>query len=592
MKTINGQEKNKSNQVPRIKRPEEELQPGSPVKMKIRSLRGLQLCCAAPVGLQGHLHATQLVDVGELGDEAVMPLDATRKGTLEARILRMKRRAGEEKKAKIWHLELTSRPSLMGAIGLKDSSEYEAALVKWPTLTVGMKLAAAVLSVQKGHLWMEVAPGIKGRVALLDCSTDLAALKSPAQHFQVGQVFTARVLRVKAAQKELDLSLLPFKQTKAIGRLSKVQDGATAAILQLPGRQWGAAHVTELFDVWAKNPQQRLKVGTYHEVAILEETGGETGGETGEADRANRRIEVSLRPSRVRGSKEAAEEKRPSSAKDLKLKQKVSGYVVTAGPQGVFVALSRSLTGRIKLKALTETHILPEAVAKVHPPGSLISDMTVVDITDAGKVELSLRSDDGGLTVEQLSVGDIVSGKVKAVEPFGLFVRLDNSRTDAFIHKSEISDSASTTVDSYKVGTKIAQAKVLKIEGQRIGLTIKPSNFSAEDMEEDASDSDDVQELLAAAREKMKGKKRKKGKTEEPVEEEEEEAAPAPKAPKVQKKKKKVEEVEEAEGNATFLHYIRLIILIKMPFFGFVTLRLTVRPCDPLVSRCFSGGRR
>lgn len=537
-------EKNKSNQVPRIKRPEEELQPGSPVKMKIKSLRGLEVCCAAPVGLQGHLHATQLVDLGELGDEGVTPLDTVvRKGILEARILRMKRRAGEDKKAKIWHLELTCRPSFMGALGLKDSSEYESALVKWPILTEGMKVAAAVQSVQKSHLWMEVGSGIKGRVALLDCSTDLAALKSPTEHFHHGQVFTARVLRVKSAQKELDLSLLPTKQNRSIARLSKVQDGATAAILQLPGKQWGAAHVTELFDVWAKNPQQRLKVGTYYEVVILDDKAG--GDESSAA--TSRRIEVSLRPSLVRGAKVAAEEQRPSSAKDLQLKQKVSGYVVTAGPQGVFVALSRTLTGRIKLKALSETHILPEAVPKIHPPGSLITDMTVIYISD-GKVELSLRTDDG-LTAEQLSVGDIVSGRVKKVETYGLFVRLDNSRTDAFIHKSEISDSASTTVDSYKVGTKIAQAKVLKIEGQKIGLTIKPSNFSAEDVEEDGSDSDDVQELLAAAREKMKGKKRKKVKTEETVEVEDQEEikAPVAKAPKVkaQKKRKQPEKVEE-----------------------------------------------
>ena len=538
--------------MPQIKRPEEELQPGSPVKMKIKSLRGLEVCCAAPVGLQGHLHATQLVDLGELGDDGVTPLDTVaRKGTLEARILRMKRRAGEDKKAKIWHLELTCRPSLMGALGLKDSSEYESALVKWPILTEGMKVAAAVQSIQKSHLWMEVGSGIKGRVALLDCSTDLAALKSPGEHFHVGQVFTARVLRVKSAQKELDLSLLPTKQSRSIARLSKIQDGATAAILQLPGKQWGAAHVTELFDVWAKNPQQRLKVGTYYEVAILDRGEGGEGGEGEGGEAPSKRIEVSLRPSLVRGAKIAAEEQRPSSAKDLQLKQKISGYVVTAGPQGVFVALSRSLTGRIKLKALSETHILPEAVPKIHPPGSLITDMTVIYISETGKVELSLRTDDG-LTAEQLSVGDIVSGRVKKVEPYGLFVRLDNSRTDAFIHRSEISDSASTTVDSYKVGTKIAQAKVLKIEGQKIGLTIKPSNFSAEDVEEDGSDSDDVQELLAAAREKMKGKKRKKGKTDETLEDEEVET-PVTKAPKVKAKKRK--QPEKVEENVAFLQF-------------------------------------
>lgn len=518
--------------MPVIKRPAEELQPGSPVKMKIRSVSGLQVFCAAPVSLQGHLHATQLVDVGELGDEATSPLNAVvRKGTIEARILRLKGRTDEKKrKAKSYHLELTCRPSLMGD-GAKDSSEYASALVKWANLVPGMKLAAAVHSIQKNHIWMEVADGIKGRVALLDCSTDLAVLKSPADHFLVGQVFTARVLRLKSSSKELDLSLLPGNQNRALAKLHRIQEGATAAILQMPGRQWGAAHVTELFDVWAKQPQQRLKIGTIYEVAILDSTAAE-------AD-DSKRVEVSLRSSLVRGTKEAAEEKRPTSAKDLKLKQKVSGYVVRSGPQGVFVALSRSVTGRIMLKALTDTHIMPEAVAKIHPPGSFLGDMTVIDITESGKVELSLRSTEDGLTVEQLSVGDIVSGKVKAVEPFGIFVRLDNSRMVGLIHRSEISDSASTTVDSYKVGAKIAQAKIVKIEGTRIGLTIKPSNFLAEEIEENVSDSDDLQEMLAAAKEKMKGKKRK---TKMEAEVAEAPEAPA-KSPKVKPQKKQEETV-------------------------------------------------
>ena len=102
--------------------------------------------------------------------------------------------------------------------------------------------------------------------------------------------------------------------------------------------------------------------------------------------------------------------------------------------------------------------------------GTLLRDVTVLEVKESG-VELSLTTHEG-LTTEQLSVGDLVSGKVKAVESFGLFIRLENSKIDGFVHKSEISESKSTGVESFKLGMSV-NAKVLKIEGPKVGLTLK-----------------------------------------------------------------------------------------------------------------------
>ena len=250
----------KLSKVPRISRPGEELELGSPVTMRVRSVTGLQVFLAAPVNLQGHVHATQLVDVGDLGSQGSLPLARMQKSrALEARVLRLKRRG------KVWHLELTCRPSLL------KTSDVQQAMISWSNLKPQMTLAAAVVSVHKSHLWMEVAAGIKGRVALLDASNDQAVLRSLGEHFKAGQVFSARVLRVKGSHKELDLSLLPdMPQKKLLGQLTKVQEAALAATLQLPNKRWGAVHITELFDVWTKQPTQRLKVGSFYEVPSLE----------------------------------------------------------------------------------------------------------------------------------------------------------------------------------------------------------------------------------------------------------------------------------------------------------------------------------
>lgn len=75
---------------------------------------------------------------------------------------------------------------------------------------------------------------------------------------------------------------------------------------------------------------------------------------------ASGRVEVSLRSSKVRGTAEAEDERRANDVNDLSKASKVSGYVVSSGPQGVFVALSRTLTGRIPLKKLSDTHIMKD----------------------------------------------------------------------------------------------------------------------------------------------------------------------------------------------------------------------------------------
>eukprot|EP00930_Biecheleria_cincta_P038144 TRINITY_DN26206_c0_g1_i1.p1 TRINITY_DN26206_c0_g1~~TRINITY_DN26206_c0_g1_i1.p1 ORF type:complete len:1998 (+),score=467.03 TRINITY_DN26206_c0_g1_i1:33-5996(+) len=555
--------------VPKILNPEQELQAGSPVKMRLRSIKGLQVFCTAPVGLRGHLHATQFFDLGEVGSGGESPLEGMRKaGVLEARMLRMQQRSAgpedtEVRGDKVWHLEMSIKPSLMEP---KDVSEYEAAVVRWSNLKPGKILAGAVLSAAKNIVWMEVAPGIKGRVLLLDASSDPSVLKSLADHFHPGQVFQTRVLRAVKAQKELDLSLLPTNDAKVsaksgpsvrrrLAKLQKIDDNGSkgmVAIFQLPERRRATAHITELFDVWVKQPTKRLKLGNIYEVAVLRDW------HEAAPEGLEGRAEVSLRPSLVLGRKEAEEERRPPALKDLTVGSKVSGYVLNASPKGIFVALSRSLVARIKLKSISDRPVMKDAVAKLYPPGTLIRDAKVVELdNDAGRVELSLRSAEGSgkMTAEHLSVGDIVSGKVKAVEPYGLFVRLDNSSVDAMVHKSEISDSASISVESYQVGTAIARAKVIKIDGRKISLTVKPSSFDPGELDEEDGedeDSDDIQDLIATVAKEKKEAKRKrdeesaadpdddeaKEEGDEDMEQDEDEAEEEPKAEQKKAKKK------------------------------------------------------
>lgn len=498
--------------VPKYLKPSEELCVGAPVTMKIQHVKGLQVLCSAPVGIRGHIHATQLMDeLPELGSSASMLEEFGQKKTIEARILRMQQHGESQRGAKVWHLELTCRPCMMEA---KETPDYEAANVRWgPLLKRGKRFQAAICEVRKQFLWVELSATVKGKVDLLDATENLSALKAPHEHFQVGQVFNAQVLRAVAKTNMLDLAFVgditgPARLGKTIAKLVKIEEvkgRGVAASFMLPGRRRGFVHVTELFDFWAQFPVRRLKQGTFYEVSVLrgdvkdeEALGGEEGGDGFTA-------ELSLRPSLVHNQAEATNEKRPLKASDLTVGQKVCGYVVNSGEKGVFVALSRCLVARIRLRCLSDQVVLKETVAQLHPVGELIQDAVIVEIdAENGRVELSLRKgggasgQEGKLTVEQLSVGDVVSGRVKAIAKYGLFVRLDNSVVDILVHHSELSDSASMGLDSFKIGTVIPRAKVLELKGKKVWASIKPSNF--DDAGEDEDDDEDIEDLLAAAR--------------------------------------------------------------------------------------------
>jgi rRNA biogenesis protein RRP5 len=518
-----------------VSRPEEELKVGSPMTMRVVSVKGLEVFCAAPNGIRGHVHATHLIDVDKLGSGGKAPVEKIKKkDVLEARVLQTQHREST------WHLELTCRPSLMNP---QDLSIYEDARATWKNLKPGKQVAVAVEAARKNLVWVEVAPGIKGQISALDASADLGVLRALDKHFQRGQVFQAQVLRSQK-KKELDLMLhgsavgpAPLGRTLArLERLEDVSRGGIVAAFRLPGKRKGFVHVTELYDFWAEFPLRRLKPGNIYEAHVVE-GGSEDGTE---------RAELSLRSSYVHGQAESAEEVRPLTAASLKLGQKVSGYVINSGEKGVFVAISRKLVGRIKLKALSDQVVVKQNVASLHRPGELIRQATVVEINaEQNRVELSLRKADKGgkLTVEQLSVGDVVSGRVKAVEKYGLFVRIDNSSVDGLVHRGEISDTASVSLESYQVGSIIPRAKVLKIEGSKLWLGLK---FDPNELEED-EDMDDQEDL--ADIEDDKADQSQKGHTEPSDDEDGEDEAAPKRAKKEAKKAAKVDSLEEDDDD-------------------------------------------
>ncbi len=75
----------------------------------------------------------------------------------------------------------------------------------------------------------------------------------------------------------------------------------------------------------------------------------------------------------------------------------------------------------------------------------------------------------------QLEVGSILGGKVTGVVAFGAFVELEDGNT-GLVHISEVASEFVDDVNKFlKVGQEV-KVKVVSVEGNKIGLSIKKAN--------------------------------------------------------------------------------------------------------------------
>lgn len=156
---------------------------------------------------------------------------------------------------------------------------------------------------------------------------------------------------------------------------------------------------------------------------------------------------------------------------------KVRGKVVNITDYGIFVEIQEELEGLIHLSEL-DWAPRPKHPSKYASIGEEI-EVTVISINnEARKLSLSLKQTKPkpwSLVGEKYAVGDRVSGRIKTITDFGIFVRMPEG-VDGLVHISDISWTKHIKHPSeiYRKGQKI-EAIVLNIdiEKERLALGIK-----------------------------------------------------------------------------------------------------------------------
>ncbi|XP_024021580.1 rRNA biogenesis protein RRP5 isoform X2 [Morus notabilis] len=482
---------------------------GSLVQAEITEIRPLELRLKFGVGFHGRLHITEVYDDNVLEN----PFSNFRVGqTVTAKIVGKINHS--DSKQKSYQFDLSVKPSV-----LTGSSEIEDELATEELdFSTGQRVSGYVYKVDSEWVWLTISRHVRAQLFILDSSCDPAEHTEFQKRFHVGKVITGYILTVNKDKKLLRLVLRPVLSvshkvsdgevlipsenvTAHIcegcilgGRISKILLGVGGLTVQIGPHTYGRVHFAELTDSWVSDPLSGYHEGQFVKCKVLKVI---------QSVKGKFQIDLSLRSSRVGMISQDAKEARKKepqtkfveTIEDLHPDMAVQGYVKNVTPKGCFIVLSRKVDAKILLSNLSDGYVInPE---KEFPIGKLVTGrvLSVEPLSKRVQVTLktlgaSKKSETSNLS--SLHVGDFISGRIKRVESFGLFITINDTNLVGLCHKSELSDDQIDNIEAkYRAGERV-RAKILKVDPQRnrISLGMKDSYLLDDNDTEENSDQE------------------------------------------------------------------------------------------------------
>ncbi|HEY5937775.1 MAG TPA: 30S ribosomal protein S1, partial [Kofleriaceae bacterium] len=157
--------------------------------------------------------------------------------------------------------------------------------------------------------------------------------------------------------------------------------------------------------------------------------------------------------------------------------QKVRGKVVSLTDYGAFIELEKGVEGLIHVSEMSWTRRVSHP-SKVLNPGDEV-DVVVLDVDPANRrISLGLKQAEPNpweMVKINHPVGSHISGKVKSITDFGIFVGVDEG-IDGLVHVSDLhwTKKLKHPSDLYKKGDDVeAVVLAIDVENERISLGIK-----------------------------------------------------------------------------------------------------------------------
>ncbi|XVF75995.1 hypothetical protein PTKIN_Ptkin13bG0232000 [Pterospermum kingtungense] len=501
---------------------------GSLVSAEVTEIMSLELRLKFGIGFRGRVHITEVND----GNVLEKPFESFKVGqTITARIVEKANQKGH-----LWQLSI--KPTMLAGTGEID---FKSTLDEFDFST-GELVTGYVYKVDSEWAWLTISRNVKAQLFILDSACEPNELQQFQERFEVGKPVSGHVLNVKKDKKLLRLVRHPLgalsirnvdgedkrrcqsdnnvsdesvtahiHEGDILGsRISKTLPGVGGVLVQIGPNTYGRVHFTELKDEWESDPLSGYYVGQFVKCKVLEVSHSVNG---------TIHIDLSLRLSLdgmlAKNPPELCSDvdstsKRVEKIEDLYPNMVVQGYVKNVTPKGCFILLSRKLDAKILLSNLSDGYI--DDPKMEFPIGKLVAGRVLAVEPLSKRVEVTLKKSNINGTSKseindfsRLHVGDIVSGRIRRVESYGLFIALENTNMVGLCHVSELSDDHIENIQTkYGAGEKVT-AKILKVdeERHRISLGMKNSYFtddndiqipSKEESDEEIEETGDMDE--------------------------------------------------------------------------------------------------
>ncbi|CAL0321523.1 unnamed protein product [Lupinus luteus] len=471
-------------------------QVGSLVEAEIIEIKSLELKLKFGFGLHGRVHITEVHDANDLEN----PFSSYRIGqTLTARIVAKPNEKSGKRMGSQW--ELSVRPKLIAGSG--DIVDIVSGDLDFK---IRQSVAGYVYKVENEWVWLTLSRNVRAQLYILDSASEPSELEDFQNRFHVGKPVSGHVLTINLEKKLLRLVLRPFsalpgaiseelqvdginKELTAYihkgdvlgGRISKILPGVGGLLVQVGPHIYGKVHFTELTDTLVPDPLSGYHEGKFVKCVVLEISHTVTG---------TVHIDLSLRPSNGMLSEDSEDahsivdlnSKPVEKIEDLHPDIIVKGYVKSVTPKGCFIMLSRKIDAKILLSNLSDEYV--DDLEKEFPVGKLVTGRVISVEPLSSRVEVTLKTTSGSsksksvnIDFSKFHIGDVISGRIKRVESFGLFVAIDNTDMVGLCHISEVSDDRIDDIESkFRAGEKV-NARILKVdeERHRISLGMKSS---------------------------------------------------------------------------------------------------------------------
>ncbi|KAL1969698.1 hypothetical protein VTN77DRAFT_8251 [Rasamsonia byssochlamydoides] len=475
---------------------------GKVTKAKIVSVKETQINVVLADNIQGRIDVSEVFDQWEDIKDRKQPLRVFRaKQVLPVRILGI-HDARSHKFLPISHrigkypvFELSAKPSFINA---EDPNPLRLDQIK-----VGSSWIGFINNITDECLWVNLSPNVRGRLRAIDLTDDLSTLADIEKNFPVGSALKVRVTAVDLEKGRLDLSgkqgaaseLSLDKLSKGMilpGRVTKVTE--KQILMQLSDTIVGAVNLIDMADDYSKIDPSIYRKNEVLRACIVD------------VDKPNKKVYLSLRPSKVLSSSLPVRDPEIQSISQLKVNDIVRGFVRRVADNGLFVTLGHNVTAYVRISDLSDSYL--KEWKDEFQVDQLVKGRIIFVDPEANKVQMSLKESvldpnyKTPITLRDLKVGQIVTGKVRNVEDFGAFIVVDGSaNVSGLCHRSEMAEHR--VEDARKLYEKgdAVKAKILKIdlEQEKISFGLKASYFEDEDEEDaDSEESDDDQSMNEA----------------------------------------------------------------------------------------------